>query len=66
MPKEVLERDGDEVNFMHRTQSTDFGVVLQGRIWLVMDGGVGGEREMEVREGDVVVQRGTNHVGVSC
>ena len=42
---------------MHRTLSTDYGVVLSGKIVLVMDSG-----ETTVCEtGDVVVQRGTNH-----
>ncbi|KIW29842.1 uncharacterized protein PV07_05629 [Cladophialophora immunda] len=47
----------DEVNIMHRTQSVDFGVVLRGTITLVLDDG----SETVMREGDVCVQRGTNH-----
>jgi quercetin dioxygenase-like cupin family protein len=42
---------------MHRTVSLDYGVVLEGRIELVLDSG-------EVRtmnRGDVCIQRGTNH-----
>ncbi len=58
VPAEML--SSDTVNFMHRTQSVDFGVVLQGKIWLVMDSG--DEREMGV--GDIAVQRGTNHVSL--
>ena len=41
---------------MHRTQSVDYGIVLQGEIVLIMD-----EGETTVRAGDIVVQRGTNH-----
>lgn len=41
---------------MHRTQSIDYGIVLQGEIVLIMD-----EGETVVRAGDIVVQRGTNH-----
>jgi hypothetical protein len=41
---------------MHRTQSVDYGLVLEGEIWLVMDVG-----ETLMRAGDVCVQRGTNH-----
>ncbi|KAF3924417.1 hypothetical protein AA313_de0207277 [Arthrobotrys entomopaga] len=42
---------------MHRTQSLDFGVVLEGSVECILDGG-----EVRVCErGDVVVQRGTNH-----
>jgi len=47
----------DNVNIMHRTQSIDFGVVLKGTIKLILDDGV----ETTMNEGDVVVQRATNH-----
>ena len=50
----------DKVNIMHRTQSVDFGVVLKGSIQLVLEDGV----ETTVGEGEVVVQRGTNHVSL--
>jgi mannose-6-phosphate isomerase-like protein (cupin superfamily) len=42
--------------FMHRTQSIDYGIVLEGEITLVVD-----DAETTVRAGDIVVQRGTNH-----
>jgi quercetin dioxygenase-like cupin family protein len=42
---------------MHRTESVDVGVVLEGETWLVLDDG----SETRVGPGDVVVQRGTNH-----
>jgi len=41
---------------MHRTETVDYGIVLEGEITLVMDVG-----ETVVRAGDIVVQRGTNH-----
>lgn len=41
---------------MHRTESIDYGVVLQGALTLVLD-----DSEVELAPGDVVVQRGTNH-----
>lgn len=41
---------------MHRTESVDYGVVLDGEIVLVLDG-----EEVALRAGDVVVQRGTIH-----
>lgn len=41
---------------MHRTESIDYGVVLAGEIVLVLD-----EDEINLRPGDVVVQRGTIH-----
>lgn len=42
---------------MHRTQSLDYGVVLEGSIELVLDSG---ERQL-MQRGDVAVQRGTMH-----
>ncbi|MEE4349245.1 MAG: cupin domain-containing protein [Pacificimonas sp.] len=42
--------------FMHRTESIDYGIVLDGEITLIMDIG-----ETTVRAGDIVIQRGTNH-----
>ena len=41
---------------MHRTETVDYGIVLDGEITLVMDVG-----ETVVRAGDIVIQRGTNH-----
>lgn len=41
---------------MHRTESVDYGIVLEGEITLVLD-----DSEVVVRAGDIVVQRGTNH-----
>ena len=40
----------------HRTQSVDYGIVLDGEVVLVLDG-----TETVLRAGDVVVQRGTSH-----
>jgi mannose-6-phosphate isomerase-like protein (cupin superfamily) len=42
--------------FMHRTETVDYGIVLEGEITLILD-----EGETVVRAGDIVVQRGTNH-----
>ena len=42
---------------MHRTESVDIGIVLEGETWLLLDDG----SETRVGTGDVVVQRGTNH-----
>ena len=41
---------------MHRTQSIDYGIVLAGEVWLVVD-----EGETRLGPGDIVIQRGTNH-----
>jgi quercetin dioxygenase-like cupin family protein len=42
---------------MHRTETIDVGVVLEGETWLLLDDG----SETRVGAGDAVVQRGTNH-----
>ena len=41
---------------MHRTQTVDYAIILEGEIWAVMDKG-----ETLMKAGDVLVQRGTNH-----
>ncbi len=43
---------------MHRTQSLDYGICLEGECELELDGG----QTVTIRAGDVVIQRGTNHV----
>jgi mannose-6-phosphate isomerase-like protein (cupin superfamily) len=51
---------------MHRTETIDYGIVLDGEITLLVDDG-----EVTAQAGDIVVQRGTNHAwanrsGRSC
>ena len=41
---------------MHRTETVDYAVVLEGEIVLVLD-----DSEVKLSAGDVVIQRGTNH-----
>lgn len=41
---------------MHRTESVDYGVVIEGELTLVLD-----EGEVALKQGSVVVQRGTSH-----
>ena len=41
---------------MHRTESVDYGIVLEGQIVLLLD-----DSEVVLEVGDVVVQRGTIH-----
>jgi hypothetical protein len=41
---------------MHRTETIDYGIVLDGEVTLILDLG-----ETVVRAGDIVIQRGTNH-----
>jgi len=41
---------------MHRTESVDYGIVIEGELMLVLD-----DSEVLLKPGSVVVQRGTNH-----
>jgi quercetin dioxygenase-like cupin family protein len=51
------EQEAGAVSPMHRTETLDVGIVLDGETWLLLDDG----SETCVGQGDVVVQRGTNH-----
>ena len=42
--------------YMHRTNSVDYAVILKGEITMLLD-----DSDVELKAGDVVVQRGTNH-----
>lgn len=42
---------------MHRTQSVDYGIVIEGEIVSVLESG----EETVLKRGDVMVQRGTMH-----
>ncbi len=42
--------------FMHRTESVDYAIILQGEITMLLD-----DSEVHLKAGDVLVQRGTNH-----
>ena len=41
---------------MHKTSTVDYLIVLKGEIWAILD-----DSEVCLRQGDVMVQRGTNH-----
>ncbi|GAA0270724.1 cupin domain-containing protein [Alteraurantiacibacter aestuarii] len=41
---------------MHRTETIDYGIVLEGELVLILD-----EGETICRPGDIIIQRGTNH-----
>ena len=41
---------------MHRTDTIDYGLVLSGELYAILESG-----ETLLRAGDVIVQRGTNH-----
>jgi len=47
---------GSRHSHMHRTETIDYGIVLEGEITLLVD-----EGETVARAGDIVIQRGTNH-----
>ena len=42
--------------FMHRTESVDYALVLEGEIYIVLEKG-----EKLMKQGDFLVERGTNH-----
>ncbi len=42
---------------MHTTDTVDYGIVLDGEVWLELDDG----KEVHLRAGDTVVQNGTRH-----
>jgi len=46
------------VSPLHRTNSIDYGIVLSGELELELDDGV----QTRLGPGDIVVQRGTNHL----
>ena len=41
---------------MHRTESLDYAVVLEGEVTMLLD-----DQDVLLKAGDVVIQRGTNH-----
>jgi len=51
---------------MHRTQTLDYAIVLEGEMTMVLD-----EGETDIRAGDIVIQRGASHAwanrsGANC
>jgi len=55
LPGFSKERSGTRP-FVHRTETVDYGIVLEGEIFLLLD-----DSELHLKAGDVVVQRGTDH-----
>jgi quercetin dioxygenase-like cupin family protein len=43
---------------MHRTNSIDYGIVLQGEVEMELEDG----SKTTIKQGEVIVQRGTNHL----
>ena len=54
------EQDSAKHPSMHKTNSVDYLVVISGEMWMVMEDG-----ETLLRQGDCIVQRGTNHAWVN-
>jgi hypothetical protein len=44
----------------HKTNSVDYCIILRGEIWALMD-----EGEKLLKQGDILIQRGTNHAWVN-
>jgi mannose-6-phosphate isomerase-like protein (cupin superfamily) len=42
--------------FMHKTDTVDYAIVIEGEIDMLMD-----ETSVHLKQGDVLIQRGTNH-----
>ena len=49
-------KDDSPHPLMHRTESIDYGVVIEGEMTLILD-----DAEVALAPGSVVIQRGTNH-----
>jgi quercetin dioxygenase-like cupin family protein len=54
----LLEYAPGNTGVMHRTETLDYIVVVSGSIDMLVDGG----SSVSLNAGDVVIQRGTNHV----
>ncbi len=48
--------EGSDDPMMHRTSTVDYLIVLKGEIWAILD-----DSEVCLKQGDVMIQRGTNH-----
>ena len=46
--------------FMHKSNTVDYAIILEGEITLLLD-----NEEVLLRQGDIVIQRGTNHAWVN-
>jgi quercetin dioxygenase-like cupin family protein len=53
----MVDRSPGSSSAMHRTQSLDYGVVIEGEMDMIMDSG----EVVRLQRGDVCVQRGTMH-----
>lgn len=48
--------EGSSDPMMHKTSTVDYLIVLKGEIWAILD-----DSETCLKQGDVMIQRGTNH-----
>ncbi|MDP6184296.1 MAG: cupin domain-containing protein [Gammaproteobacteria bacterium] len=48
--------EGSDDPMMHKTSTIDYLVILKGEIWALME-----DEETCLKQGDVMIQRGTNH-----
>jgi quercetin dioxygenase-like cupin family protein len=53
----MVDRSPGSSSAMHRTQSMDYGVVIEGEMDMIMDSG----QVVTLKQGDVCIQRGTKH-----
>lgn len=49
--------DNSDDAMMHKTSTVDYLIILKGEIWAILDNGA----ETCLKQGDVMIQRGTNH-----
>ena len=54
--KASTSQEGAPHPLMHRTQTLDYGIVLEGEITLILD-----LEETTIKAGDIIIQSGTNH-----
>jgi Cupin domain len=52
----ISKKDSGTEPFVHRTETVDYGIVLEGEVFLLLD-----DSETLLKAGDIVVQRGTLH-----
>lgn len=53
----MVDRSPGSSSAMHRTQSLDYGVVIEGEMDMILDSG----EAVTLKKGDVCIQRGTMH-----
>ena len=56
----VTDAGGARHHAMHKTASTDYAIVIEGEIDMLLD-----DSEVHLKAGDVLVQQGTNHAWVN-